>query len=142
MNLSKARVARHQLGTALALYIDDVDPVSVHVLACGGGEIAEQLALQADKPPLSSMWPNIGAARQHRNLYWNAFKHATTKGGRERADDELLTEFDDRRNDEALLVGWMDYFSAVGRWPIEAAVFQSWYMSWSFASVDPTFPPM
>ena len=105
MSLTKAQVARRQLGTALSLYIDNLDPVSVHVLACGGGEIAEQLVLQANRHPLSSMWPDIGAARQRSDLYWNAFKHATTKRGQDRADQELLSEFDDRRNDEALLVG-------------------------------------
>lgn len=33
----KAAVARRQLGTALALFLDDSDPISVHCLACGGG---------------------------------------------------------------------------------------------------------
>jgi hypothetical protein len=140
MELTKVQIARRQLGTALALYIDDVDPVSVHVLACGGGELAERLAIKANKQPLSSMWPNIEEARRHRNSYWNAFKHATTKGGRDRADGELLATFDDSHNDDALLVGWMDYFTAVGTWPIEAAVFQTWYMSWHFDSVDPDMP--
>jgi hypothetical protein len=140
MSLTKAQVARRQLGVALALYIENLDPISVHVLACGGGELAEQLAVKAKKRPLSSMWPSVEDARRHRALYWNAFKHATTKGGQGRADENLLDEFDDSHNDEALLVGWMDYFTAVGQWPIEAAVFQTWYMSWSFTSVDPNLP--
>jgi hypothetical protein len=41
MKLDKAQIARRQLGTALALFIEDLDPVSVHTLACAGGEIAE-----------------------------------------------------------------------------------------------------
>jgi hypothetical protein len=43
----KADVARSQLGTALHLFLQDVDPVSVHCLARGGGEIAEWLAQKA-----------------------------------------------------------------------------------------------
>jgi hypothetical protein len=52
----------------------------------------------------------------------------------------LLATFDDSRNDEALFVGWFDYFTAVGKWPIEAAVFQNWYFSLHFESADPDFP--
>jgi hypothetical protein len=43
MPLDKIQVARRQLGTALALFIEDLDPISVHTLACAGGEIAEQI---------------------------------------------------------------------------------------------------
>jgi hypothetical protein len=53
MSLDKAQIARRQLGAALALFIDDLDSVAVHVLACGGGEIAERLAIKAEKAPLS-----------------------------------------------------------------------------------------
>jgi hypothetical protein len=42
--LTKLEVARRQLGTALALFLDNKDPVAVHVLTCGGGEIAQRLA--------------------------------------------------------------------------------------------------
>ena len=45
--MNKADVARCQLGTALHLFLQDVDPVSVHCLACGGGEIAGWLAQTA-----------------------------------------------------------------------------------------------
>ena len=47
MTLTKLGAARQQLGTALALFIDDCDPVSVQVLACGGGEVAEHLSAEA-----------------------------------------------------------------------------------------------
>jgi hypothetical protein len=35
MPLDKLEVVRRQLGTALALFLNDHDPVSVHVLASG-----------------------------------------------------------------------------------------------------------
>lgn len=54
MNLDKNEVARRQLGTALALFIEDFDPVSVHTLACAGGEVAEHLARKAGAEPFGS----------------------------------------------------------------------------------------
>jgi hypothetical protein len=36
MKLDKTQVARRHLGTALALFLDDRDPVPVHTLACAG----------------------------------------------------------------------------------------------------------
>ena len=54
MDLDKAQVARRQLGTALALFIDDLDPVSVHCLACGEGEVAETLTERAGADPFSA----------------------------------------------------------------------------------------
>jgi hypothetical protein len=38
MKLDKTEVARRQLGTALALFLQDADPVSVHALASPSSE--------------------------------------------------------------------------------------------------------
>ena len=54
MKLDKAEVARRQLGAALALFIDDLDPVSVHTLACAGGEVAEHLTRNSGAEPFTS----------------------------------------------------------------------------------------
>lgn len=135
MNLDKARVARRQLGAALALFIDDLDPVSVHTLACAGGEIAEHLTRKAGAEPFvghaMATFPemNIREIRRLQNQFSNSFKHATTRGGEERSDKELLKRFDDRQNDHALFVGWYDYVLAVNNMPIEAQAFQAWYFA-------------
>ncbi|WSG96600.1 hypothetical protein U8P76_06885 [Rhizobium johnstonii] len=50
----KIQIARAQLGTALDLFIRDRDPYSVHSLACGGSEIVEGLAKEADLPSIST----------------------------------------------------------------------------------------
>ena len=42
--LTKLDVARHQLGTAMDLFIRDRDPVAVQCLACGGAEMIEAVA--------------------------------------------------------------------------------------------------
>jgi hypothetical protein len=67
--------------------------------------------------------------RRVRNQYWNAFKHATSLGGLDRADEELLERFTDEVNDHALFVGWYDYVLAAGTLPMEAQVFQVWYFA-------------
>jgi hypothetical protein len=133
MAIDKANVARRQLGTALALFIEDQDPVSVHVLACGGGEVAEQLARQAEQEPFATEIMTtfndlkIQDIRRIRNQFWNAFKHATTLAGTARADTELLASFGDQQNEHALFIGWYDYMMAVNQLPVEAQVFQIWY---------------
>jgi hypothetical protein len=132
MKLGKTEIARRQLGTALALFLQDCDPVSVHALACAGCEIAEHLTRKAGAKPFSThallTFPDINIGKI-RNQYWNAFKHAQTRDGIERDDSELLERFDDAVNDHTLFIGWYDYMLAVGALPIEAQIFQVWYFA-------------
>ncbi len=107
--------------------------VSVHSLACGGGEIAEQLAEKATGAPFRShilkSFPDmdVRAIKSLRNRYWNAFKHATGRDGLDRQDEELLATFSDEQNDHALFIGWYDYALAHGVLPVEVQAFQIWY---------------
>ncbi len=68
---------------------------------------------------------DIPKLKRIRNQYWNAFKHATTRDGLDRADEELVERF----NDHVLFVGWYDYVLATARMPPEAQVFQAWYFA-------------
>jgi hypothetical protein len=135
MNLTKAQVARRQLGAALEFFLDNLDPVSVHALACGGGEIAEHLTRKKGNQPFSShalaTFPDLDAEkiRRIRNQFWNAFKHATTSKGKERDDRKILKRFNDLQNDHALFIGWYDYMMAAKPLPLEAQVFQVWYFA-------------
>jgi hypothetical protein len=45
MPLHKTQIARRQLGTALALFLEDCDPVSVHTLASAGDDTVNDHAL-------------------------------------------------------------------------------------------------
>jgi hypothetical protein len=133
LGLDKTQVARRHLGTALALFLNDDDPVSVHTLAAAGGEIAEHLAIKAGQSPFIShiqkTFPDLdikairGAQRQHSN----AFKHALANSGVERNDQDLFEKFTDEYNDHVLFVGWHDYMIATGILPVEVQVFQVWY---------------
>ncbi|MDP1732616.1 MAG: hypothetical protein Q8L54_15865 [Devosia sp.] len=129
--MDKLEVARRQLGTALQLYLDDKDSVSVQCLAAGGGEIAEHLAAkhrQRNFFPIAMETSTLSLAemRTARNVYWNAFKHFTDCGGQDRDDERLLASFDDDSNELMLFVGWFDYMNAAESLPIEVQVFQIW----------------
>ena len=132
-HLTKLDVARHQLGTAMELFIRDRDPVAVQCLACGGAEMIEAVA-QLEKVEMFSThilrtMPelNIAAVRNRQRVYWNAFKHMTTRGGEVRDDTATLAAFDDTANDAALFVGWWDYQMVTKKLPLPVQVFQVWW---------------
>jgi hypothetical protein len=126
--LDKAEIARRQLGAALAFFIENLDPVVVHVLAGGGGEVAQHLPKKVGKPSFrDSLDMTDREFKSVRNRYWNAFKHATTQGGLDRQDEEDLAAFDDEKNEHILITGWLDYQKGGFSLPIEAQIFLSWY---------------
>ena len=131
----KLAIARRQLGTALALFLNDDDPVSVHSLACSGSEIAGVLAQDADEMPFRdhvlAVHPDMTVKQIEglRKRTWNALKHATRHDGKSRNDEELLAEFNDEQNDHALFWGWYDFANAATCLPLEAQVFQVWYFA-------------
>jgi hypothetical protein len=136
MSKLKVASARRQLGTALSLYLQDLDPVSVHCLAGGGCELIEYYAKKAGAQPFAShilkTFPDmkISEVRRLQRQYWSAFKHATHQhSGEERDDHELLKRFTDSQNDHVLFIGWYDYAAAANAMPIEAQVHQIWYLA-------------
>ena len=133
--MDKIEVARRQLGTALSLYLDDHDPVSVQVLASAGMEIAHHLSVKASAHPFKlfrqAEAPSITDAEYGsiRGYFANAFKHAVKPNGVERDDTGILAEFSDLQNDDRLFIGWFDFGCAGHPHPIESHVFQAWYMA-------------
>lgn len=147
MSYFKIESARRQLGTALSLYLQDCDPVSVHCLAGGGCELIEYYAKKAGGEPFTShilkTIPDlkIKDIRKLQRQYWNAFKHAThAYSGKERDDDKLLLKFTDEQNDAVLFIGWYDYALAVKTMPVEAQVHQAWYIALHPEKLDPKHP--
>ena len=143
MSILKIESARRQLGTALALYLKNEDPVSVHCLAGGGCEVIEFYVQKAGAQPFSSHMLNaipdldIREVRRLQRQFWNAFKHATVQNGPEREDDELLLKFTDVQNDHALFIGWYDYALAAKALPIEAQAHHVWYIALYPEKLDP-----
>jgi hypothetical protein len=133
--LTKLNVARHQLGTALDLFIRDRDPIAVQCLACGGGELIEAIATINNIRPFSTHMletvPDLDISRIRflQRQYWNAFKHLNDRKGEPRDDDATLAAFDDTKNDAPLFTGWLDYYAVTGRMPLPAQIFQLWYFA-------------
>jgi hypothetical protein len=134
--MTKLEVARRQLGTALALFLEDLDPVSVHSLTCAACELLSHLAEKSGRRPFNSYilasYPDETAAtlRRAQHAYWNAFKHALKPDFKtERDDADLLADFSDSRNDHDLFIGWYNYSNVTGQAPIEAQLFQFWYIA-------------
>lgn len=130
----KADAARRQLGTALHLWLADLDPVSVHVLATGGCEVADALAKKMGKP--FSVFaleehPDLTASAlvKLRNVYWNAMKHAHNHNGQERDDEQLLRGASlEAENEARLAQGWYDLIQVMPA-PIEAQVLTVWFLA-------------
>jgi len=141
--LTKLDVARHQLGTALDLFIRDRDPISVQCLACGGGELIEAIATMQNVRPFTShileVIPEIDLPRiRHlQKQFWNAFKHLNKRDGQQRDDEATLAAFDDTKNDAALFIGWYDYCEVTGRLPLPVQVFQIWYYALNEEKLSP-----
>jgi hypothetical protein len=131
--LTKLEVARRHLGTALWLYLEDLDPVSVHTLAGAGAEISEHLARDIGASPfvehVLQTNPTMARAEYYAlaRQYYNAFKHETDRSGGRRDDLALLSAFGDEKNDGLLFIAWSDLSAAMGAWPIEVQVFQAWF---------------
>jgi len=129
----KADAARRQLGTALHLWLDDLDPVSVHVLASGGCEIANALAKKGGKP-FSAFSLEVHSELTEadlpklRNVFWNAMKRSHHKNGEERNDEELLATPLESENEARLAEGWFDLMQVMPL-PIEAQVLVQWFLA-------------
>jgi hypothetical protein len=129
--MEKLEVARRQLGTALFLFIEDQDPVSVHSLAGNAREIIERLCESSSIKPFSNhilkIFPDMSKSDVYElaNRYRNSFKHNDPQNN----DSAILSQFSDIANDALLFIAWTDYHSLTGKLPIEAQIFLAWYYS-------------
>lgn len=129
--MTKAEVSRRQLGVALTLYLDDMDPVSVHVLASGGREIAAELAKKTSQSAFELLAGYADKPREWKqgvNRYWNAFKHEARHRGGPRQDENTLAEFQDSVNDGTLAIAWYDLGVAGYPLPPAAQAQSAWYI--------------
>lgn len=141
---NKIGVARAQLGTALYLFILDRDSFSIQSLACSAGEILDGLAGILGTPTVSTFILernpklDIRFLKRVRNVYWNSFKHFFEIDNKTpRLDNDIISNFSDLDNDEALFVGWHDYWRLTGKLPIEAQLFQAWWLVLNERKVGP-----
>jgi hypothetical protein len=85
MGIKKLEAAQQQIGTAIWLYFEDRDPISVHTLAAAAGEIIAQLCRSRGVPSFRSMVRAAIKPEHQReamdkfNEARNFFKHASWK---------------------------------------------------------------
>jgi len=133
--LTPFRVARFQLLTAIDLFFEDRDPVSVQGLAGNARELLESLCRLESIEPMTEL-----LVRDHQqpkkniykalHLYRNCFKHLG-KTQAERDDDQItLNQFDDTKNEWLLYICVEDYLRLrQHKSPITMQVFQLWFVA-------------
>lgn len=127
MDVTKLQAAKNQLATAIRLYFDDDDPISIHTLATAAGEIIDRLCESRGLPSMrDDLLKNIVADRRKEvvtalNNARNFFKHASGRSGPE----EVLRDFSDERNLFAILMA-ADGLRLLGEKIPESRIFSNW----------------
>ena len=132
--LTPLLVARSQLLTAIDLFFEDRDPVSVQGLAGNARELLESLCRLESIEPITELLvrdnqqpkKNIYRAK---NLYRNCFKHLGDTQAERDDDQETLNQFDDTKNDGLLYVCVEDYLRLRRKSPVAMQVFQLWFIA-------------
>ena len=130
---SRQEIVRRQLGVAMQLFLDDLDPISIHCLASSAAENASLLAKAKSGHTLNDhilyTFPHrqLKDIRKLRNQYWTPIKHAKSHSGEKFELEEQFVGFSDLVNDHTLFVVWYDCCRANLPLPIEAQIFQVWY---------------
>lgn len=150
--LTKIDVARRQLVTAIRLFFNEDDSVSVYSLAANAWEVIDTLCTREGVDSISEQ------TREHlpkgKNLktdyinhpYRNFFKHA------DRDPDATLANFDESTIDSVIFLAVEDYLRLHKKSPVEFQVFQLWYLAANIEkisvddltaildSIEPAFP--
>jgi hypothetical protein len=99
MDITKIDAAKAQLATAIRLYFDDRDPISVHTLTTAAGEIVDKICEGKGLVSMrNGLLDNIPPPRRREvadalNRARNFFKHASST-----KPDETLRDFSDDTN--------------------------------------------
>jgi len=101
MTITKLDAAKSQLATAIRLYFEDCDPVSVHTLATAAGEMIDRLCASGGIRPVRSDFLGVIIPERRKeigkrlNKARNFFKHANL---------EVLDDFSDELNVTAIVM--------------------------------------
>jgi hypothetical protein len=128
-DLTKRDVARRQLMTAIELFFQNKDLVSVLSLATNAWEVVDALCTRAGVVSMSNQArENVRAGKDLKIHYINQpcrnfFKHADTD------PDAVLEEFDEKSVEGILFLAVEDYIRLFKQSPLELQVFQAWYLA-------------
>lgn len=128
-SLTKKDVAQRQLVTAIRLFFDSGDPVSVYSLSANAWEIIDELCTKSGTNSLSNQTRENIPKKQDlkrdfiNSPYRNFFKHA------DRDTDAILLDFDETKVDSVVFLAVEDYLRLANKSPVEFQVFQLWYLA-------------
>lgn len=135
-NLTKRDVARRQLITAINLFFDDKDLVSIHSLATNSWEVIDVLCNEAGVTSFSNQTrANIPVGKDLKVNYINVpyrnfFKHA------DRDPSAVLAEFDPKAVEAVMFLAVEDYIRLFKKSPLQLQVFQAWYLATNEGKID------
>jgi hypothetical protein len=134
MTLTPFLVARSQLMTAIDLFFEDRDSVSVQALAGNARELLESLCRLKGIEPMTELLMRDNQRTKKdiyelMNLYRNCFRHlGDTKAERD-DDQQTLNQFDDTKNEYLLYICVEDYLRLRRKAPVAIQVFQLWFIA-------------
>jgi hypothetical protein len=126
MNITKLDAAKSQLATAILLYFEDCDPVSVHTLVMAAGEIIDRLCESKGTPAMrEQFFAMIKPERRKEfvrrlNEARNFFKHA-------QEPNAVLEDFSDEYNLVGIIMAVYG-LGLLGVEMLETRIFTAW--SW------------
>ena len=146
MGLCPLVVARSQLLTAIDIFFNDRDPVSVHVLASNAREMLESLCRLAAGEPIAELFlrdhPNKPKKDVYAtlNLYRNCFNRVGKTWEERKSEQAILNQFDDGKNEYLLYVCVENYVRLRGSSPFPMQVFHAWFYALHLDLLGPVYP--
>ena len=128
MDITKIDAARSQLTTAIELYFEDRDPVSVHTLAMAAAEIIDRLCEAKGLQSMRAHFMSLIIPKRKKevadalNKAVNFFKHASSS-----KPNQVLGDFSDDRNIMAIMFA-ADGLRQLGIDTPETRAFGAWQM--------------
>lgn len=126
VQITKVEAARRQLVTAIRLFFEDADSISVYTLAHAAWEVLDALSEHRGLTRFRGEMCRANGldefeVKQKVSHGRNFFKHA------DKDPDEVLENFSDDFNDQVLLCASFDYGELADSKPMELQIFQLWY---------------
>jgi hypothetical protein len=129
IKISKLDAARRQILTAIRLYFNHGDIVSMHTLAAAAFKITQNICDSDEKLPDSlSDWVDELMKPEYKKTFWNKlhetanfFKHADR-------DPDTVHELYPEQTENLLFFAVYQYRHLTGEWSPEIRLFSTWYM--------------
>jgi hypothetical protein len=136
MRITKLRAAERQIISAVRLLFDGDNAVSVYALAAAAREVTTALCEKRHTPSyfdlVQKQYPSLPRKEMYRLAHRHArfFKHADTD------PERTLTGFEADEADSVLFIATFDFGKLCGGKPVEAQVFEAWFLTIHLAPAD------